>query len=94
MNHVIFEHIQETTNILIDFFSRIKSMCLYDMLDPKEEGKDFGHFMFDELPPIATEQEGSTVSINQIQHIPIKLNYGDINRLQQQNLQCSKVVKM
>ena len=31
-------------------------MGLYDMLNPKEEGKEFGGFMFKELTPISTEQ--------------------------------------
>ena len=44
-------------------------MGLYDILDPKEEGKEVGHVMFKELPPISAGQKETIV--NEIQHIPI-----------------------
>ena len=51
MSHVTFEHIIETANILADHIYRLTSMGLYDMFDPEEGGKEFGHFMFDESAP-------------------------------------------
>ena len=37
--------------------------------------------MFDELPIITAVIEGSTVSVNQMQHVYIKLDYDEINGL-------------
>ena len=59
-------------NILADHISKLKCMGMYDdILNPEERRKEFGHFMFDELPPITTDQEGSTVFGNQLQHVQI-----------------------
>ena len=50
-----------------------------------KKGEDFGYFIFDELSPIITEEEGSVVSVNQIHHVSIKLHYDEIKGLQQED---------
>ena len=89
-----FEHIKRTANILADCISRLESKGLYDMLNPEERGKEFRNFMFDALPPFTSQQGGSTVSVNHhIQHVPMKLDYDEIKRLQQEDSQYTKVGK-
>ena len=51
MSHGTFKQIKGTEDISADFISRIRCMCHHDTLDTKEEGKQFGHFIFEELPP-------------------------------------------
>ena len=41
--------------------------------------------MFNELPLIKMEQKGSTVTVNQIQHVPIILDQEEIKKLQQED---------
>ena len=52
MSHVTFENIKGTANILADYIYKLRSLVLYDMQNLKERGKEFGYFMFDELPPL------------------------------------------
>ena len=63
------------------------------MLNPEGRGEEFGHFTFDELPPITTKQEGSTVSVNQRWYVSIKLYFNQIKILQQEDSEYSEVVK-
>ena len=84
--------IKGTENILGHYILRLRCIGLYDTLDP-EGGKEFGHFFFEVMAPIPMEQKGSTVTVNQIQHIPIKLDQEVINRLQQEDHQYSEVIK-
>ena len=60
---------------------------------PKEEWKEFVHFMFEEMPYISMEQNGSRVTGNQIKQVPIKLDHEEIKRFQQENPQHSEVIK-
>ena len=53
-------------------------MGLLYVLYPEEEGKECGHYFFDEIPSIPTKQEGLETSVTQIQHIEIKFNYDEI----------------
>ena len=66
MFHIKFEHMKGTENILADHISQLRSMGLYKVLDSKEGGKEFGHFMFNEYPPISAELERLNTSVNQI----------------------------
>ena len=84
MRHVTFDNIKGTTNILVDHISRLRSMDLYDMLNAEERGKQFEDIMFDELFPITIEQEGATVSVNQIQHVFVNLDDDEIKGLQKE----------
>ena len=93
ISHLTCEHTKGTANIVADHIFRLRSMGLY-MRNPEERGKFFGHFTFDEVNlSITTEQEGSVVSVNQIQHVPIELDHDEIKRLQQEDLQLSKIVR-
>ena len=58
-------------------------MGLHNMLDPEEKEKRSRHLMFDVFSPITTKQVEATVSLNQILNVPIKLDYVQIKRLQQ-----------
>ena len=65
-------------------------MGLYYALDTKEGGKEFGHAMFEELLPISAEQneipptslKQKEICLNEIQHVPIKLDQEEIKRLE------------
>ena len=45
------EYIKGTANILADHILRLKSMGLYDSLNPLEHGKEIGHEIFEPLLP-------------------------------------------
>ena len=51
MSHVTFEHTKGTDNTLADSISCWRSVHLYVPLDPKGEGKEYGHDISEELPP-------------------------------------------
>ena len=40
MGHIPFAHIKGRANILADYISRLRSMSLYDMLNPEERVKE------------------------------------------------------
>ena len=51
MSHVTFGCIKGIGNIFANSISHLRSIYLYDPLDPEGEGKEFGHDIFKELPP-------------------------------------------
>ena len=52
--NITFEYIPGIWNTLADTLSRLKEMDENIKLQPKEEGKVFGHFPFEELQPVTT----------------------------------------
>ena len=88
MNFVIFKHINDTDSILADSISHLRPIHLYDSLYPKGEGKEFGHDIFEEHPPINTDtppvQEGknrkrkSLKSMKNQPHIHTKIHSEEI----------------
>ena len=57
-------------------------MGLYDKLNPEDQGKEFGHFIFNELPPFSAKQDELNIYVNQVQHVTIHLNHDEMKRLQ------------
>ena len=52
--NITFEYISGIQNTLADTLSRLKEMDKNIKLQPEEEGKEFGYFPFEELPPATT----------------------------------------
>ena len=50
MSYVIFKHIKFTDIILENSISSLRSLHLYDSLDPEGKGKELGKDIFKELP--------------------------------------------
>ena len=57
MNHknITFEYIPGIRNTLADTLSRLIDIDENIKLQPEEEGKEFGYFPFEELPPAQTQ---------------------------------------
>ena len=53
--HITFKHILGIQNTLADTLSRLIGMDKDIKLQPEEEGKEFGYFPFEELPPVTTQ---------------------------------------
>ena len=53
--NITFEYISGIRNTLADTLSRLIEMDEDIKLHPKEEGKEFGYFPFEELPPVMTQ---------------------------------------
>ena len=53
--NITFEYIAEIRNTLADTLSRLIEMDENIKLQPEEEGKEFGYFPFEELPPVTTQ---------------------------------------
>ena len=53
--NITFEYIPGIRNTLADTLSRLIEMDENIKLQPEEEGKEFGYFLFEELPPITTQ---------------------------------------
>ena len=51
-NHVTLEHIKGTDNILVDSISCLRSIHLCDSIDLEVEEKEFGHDIFEKVPPL------------------------------------------
>ena len=55
---------------------------LYNSLDPEEEGKELGHDIFEEQPPIPAEHptqvEQDEIKIHKLQHVPLKWDQEEI----------------
>ena len=51
ISHVMLEHMKGMENILANHISCLRCVALYDSLDLKGEGKEFGHTIFEELLP-------------------------------------------
>ena len=52
---ITFEYIPGIRNTLADTLSRLIKMDDNIQLQPEEEGKEFGYFPFEELPPVTTQ---------------------------------------
>ena len=76
---ITFEYIPGIWNTLADTLSRLIKMDNNIQLQPEEEGKEFGYFPFEELPPVTTQVVEEVIkseigSIN-IKHTdPIEIN--------------------
>ena len=77
--NITFEYIPGIQNTLADTLSRLIEMDENIKLQPEEEGKEFGYFPFEELPPVTTQviQEVIECEIGNIniQHTdPVEIN--------------------
>ena len=86
---ITFEYIPGIRNTLADTLSRLIEMDENIKLQPEEEGKEFGYFPFEELPPVTTQvlkevikceigkiniQHTDPIEINTDIHLPLKDN--------------------
>ena len=84
---ITFEYIPGIQNTLADTLSRLIEMDENIKLQPEEEGKEFGYFPFEELPPVTTQvleevieceigniniQHTDPIEINTDIHLPLK----------------------
>ena len=67
--NITFEYIPRIWNTLADTLSRLVEMDENIKLQPEDEGKEFGYFPFEELPPVTT----------QVREEVIKCEIGNIN---------------
>ena len=85
--NITFEYIPGIRNTLADTLSRLIEMDENIKLQPEEEGKEFGYFPFEELPPLMTQvveevivceignlniQHTDPVEINMDIHLPLR----------------------
>ena len=77
--NITFEYIPGSRNTLADTLSRLIEMDEDIKLHPEEEGKEFGYFPFEELPPVTMHMieeviEGEIGNIN-LQHAdPVQID--------------------
>ena len=84
---ITFEYIPGIRNTLADTLSRLIEMDENIKLQPEEEGKEFGYFPFEELPPVTTQvleevikceigniniQHTDPIEVNTDIHLPLK----------------------
>ena len=77
--NITFEYIPRIQNTLADTLSRLIEMDENIKLQPEEEGKEFGYFPFEELPPVMTHVVEEVIECEignlNIQHTdPIEIN--------------------
>ena len=85
--NITFEYIPRIRNTLANMLSRLIEMDEKIKLQPEEEGKEFGYFFFEELPPVTTQvveevirceigniniQHTDPIEINTDIHLPLK----------------------
>ena len=85
--NITFEYIPGIRNTLADTLSRLIEIDGNIKLQPEEEGKEFGYFLFEELPPVTTQvveevikceigniniQHTDPIEINTDIHLPLK----------------------
>ena len=85
--NITFEYIPRIRNTLADTLSRLIEMDENIKLQPEEEGKEFGYFPFEELPPVTTRvtdevieceigniniQHTDPMEVNMDIHLPLK----------------------
>ena len=85
--NITFEYIPGIRNTLADTLSRLIEMDENIKFQPEEEGKEFGYFPFEELPPVTTQvveevikceigniniQHTDPIEINTDIHLPLK----------------------
>ena len=77
--NITFKYIPRIRNTLADTLSRLIEMDENIKLQPEDEGKEFGYFPFEELPPVTTQVVEEVIkceigNIN-IQHAdPVQVN--------------------
>ena len=76
---ITFEYIPRIRNTLADTLSRLIEMDENIKLQPEEEGKEFGYFPFEELPPVMTHMVEEVIECEvgnlNIQHTdPVETN--------------------
>ena len=77
--NITFEYIPRIWNTLADTLSRLIEMDENIKLQPEEEGKEFGYFPFEELPPVTTHVVEEVIECEignlNIQHTdPVEIN--------------------
>ena len=87
--NITFEYIPGIWNTLADTLSKLIEIDGDIKLQPEEEGKEFGYFPFEELPPVTTQvveevikceigniniQHTDPIEINTDIHLPLKDN--------------------
>ena len=77
--NITFEYIPGIWNTLADTLSRLIEMDENIKLQPEEEGKEFGYFPFEELPPVMTQVVEEVIKCKignlNIQHTdPVEIN--------------------
>ena len=77
--NITFEYIPGIQNTLADTLSRLIEMDENIKLQPEEEGKEFGYFPFEELPPMTTQVIEEVIKCEignrNIQHTdPVEIN--------------------
>ena len=85
--NITFKYLPRIRNTLADTLSRLIEMDENIKLQPEEEGKEFGYFPFEELPPVTTQvveevikceigniniQHTDPIEINTDIHLPLK----------------------
>ena len=78
-HNITFEYIAGIRNTLADTLSRLIEMDENIKLQPEEEGKEFGYFPFEELPPVTTQVIEEVIeceigNINIQQRDPVEIN--------------------
>ena len=72
---ITFEYILGIRNTLADTLSRLIEMDEDIRPPPEEEGKEFGYFPFEELPPVTTKVIECEIGNINIQHPdPVEVN--------------------
>ena len=61
--NITFEYIPRIWNTLADILSRLIEMDENIKLQPEEEGKEFGYFPFEELPPVTTQVVEEVINV-------------------------------
>ena len=77
--NITFKYIPGIKNTLADTLSRLIEMDEDIKLQPEEEGKEFGYFPFEELPPVTTQVIEEVIECDigniHIQHTdPVNIN--------------------
>ena len=77
--NIKFKYIPGIQNNLADTLSRLIEMDDNIKLQPEEEGKEFGYFPFEELPPVTTQEVEEVIEYKignlNIQHMdPVEIN--------------------
>ena len=89
--HITFEYIKGIKNTLVDTMSRLITIDPDTELPPKDQGCEYGYYLFDPLPPIPTENICHVDDIPEITitdpdevtltYLDLKDPGGDIDRL-------------
>ena len=106
--NINFQYIPDVKNTLADTLSRLMEIDDDIKLPPEEEGKEFGYFPFEELPPVSTQVSeemlicdmhgtelklSHTEPVNQDVDIQLPITTGKMKELQQSNSYVKHLVK-